>query len=436
MNKQLLKDISASLNLGTEGAEVDMTEENPAILEGETSAANTIEDIAEDEAASDLIENMDEGLDDEESVEELVAVVESAQASGKALTRVEAAALTITFAQITKKHFKDPIAQLPAREANEDMSLANLNLACESLKESASNIFKSVMDQIKKIIETVKDFLSRHLNKYTWLQKRGSKIYATINSLTDIVPGSTVVDAKVLGIDGDLSLETIARYSGSMVNIDNASTGVHIGHLFGEVNAVDSSAESGAHTKIFSDINTESERRFNEISEGFKVRGPGAKEVPENIKKWFGVPGNHYFGLKDLGKGLLVCSLGKTNVEFDADAAKTNLEFPNKDVAAKMAKDITGIARILGVGTSKHMRDWTKIRLGDSIQKRSGNVDTRHNTKEKENAKLVVAYTKEVAGLAITASKINFDFCKAVLDFLDAAMTNKEIEGEATEAKA
>lgn len=436
MRNKLLQDLTKSLRLGTESAELEMTAEDPGVLESETVQANTIEDVAEDKADAELIEASDDSLDDEEAVEELVAVVESATASGKGLSRIEAAALKVTFAQITGKYFQDPMAQFPARESNDAMDISNTNLATESLKESAKKIGGSIIAKIKEIVAKVMDFISRMTNKFVWLENRAKKVFAGYSKIDEVVPGSAQVKAQYMGINNELSIDIIKNGLQVTDQIDGVYFHSPVAeilrkfNLSGETMAVNTPNGETSHTKIFSDINEVVKDTFDKASEGMKVYGPGNKMVPEDVKAFVELPGNNYYGFIEIdGKGLFCPVAGKLDRKYDADAAKTTLEFPTKEVGIELSRHISKVVHDMKGNSAKTLKRWRENNLSDDIQRKSGNTETRHDTTEKESQALVLKYIKNVAGLHINFEKFNFDFLNATLDWLGAALQNKEIEG-------
>lgn len=438
MRNKILADLSRSLNLGRESAEVEMTEEQYGATEDETVSANSIENIAEDQATEEIIEESTDGIDASEDLDELAVVVESHHATGKSLSRVEAAALRMTIQQVGKKHFKDPLAALPARESTSELSVSDLHLATEGLKESAGNLIKSIIEQIKKIVAAVVDFLSRIIDKYRWLTNRAKKVYAAATSVKEIVPGSVNVDAKFMGTGGEIDLESVSRYIKTIESIE-AST--HFNQNFDFLKeilkeptmAVSAVEGETAHTKIFSDINTQVKDKFDSISgAGFKVHGPGSKLVAENVKAFVELPGDRYYGFEDIeGKGLFCPVFDKMNREYDADAARTNLAFPDKENLIDYARTLAKATQGIGNMSTRTMRNWKNGWDIKDIQTKSGNVGTRADTAEKESAKLVLKYVKGLTTLRVNADQFNFGFISATLDWLEAAMRNKEIEGEA-----
>lgn len=447
MRNEILKELYQSL--GVESAEVDMTAEDPGILEYETGSAQTIEDVEEDKVTEEVIDASLEPIEDAEVVEDLVAVVEHAQATSGHLTRFEAAALKLTFNQVGNKYFKDPIAQLPATESANGMGSYELTLASESLKESATNIFKQTYEMLKKIFEKVVDFFSRLINKQKWLAKRAAKLAEAVRGKTEWVEGTTNVNAKYLAQNGKVSDDIIEKFMSALLPLymisNSSSLGLDLGWLeeilanlkkMGGEGSGDEKVvldeNHGAFNKMFSDINSRVVKQFQEASKDFEVRSGGSKIVPSNIKQWAEIPGNMYFGYGTIAeKNIYKPMIGKLEQEADLDEVKTNIPFATKEQAIELSTGCVKAAKDLTLKMSKNLQKWQQNKTFKNLQANSGNADTRQNSTDKESLKIMVEYIKAVTSFNVGLDNMLHYFLLGVIEWLEASVKGEAIEGQA-----
>ncbi len=434
MSNQLMKDLMKSLKLGTESADALIEKEPTGVLESETTSADSIDDVAVSEETTADLDDVESTLDESEAVEELAAATESAAARGHKFSRIEAAALKLALCSISKRHYKDPLSLLPARESNSAMAISDLNLATESLKETASNMLKKAMEAIKAALQRVKDFITRFTNKYLWIGNRFKKIYAAAKDKNDFVDGTVPVNAKVLTVDGKVTGESIEKYA---IAIGAAGNFFRPDYCYVAIDGKDVKVTNhGTHSQIFAATNNVINEEWEQAVD--YLVDAGSKVVNGKIEgtvKSLNLPGGYNMALAKVGSSdVLVPALIKGE-GVDMDSARTQAETLPKKQVIELAKNMVDASESLRVRSTKAARELDINRFMRMVHERHVMSDSIDNS-EKEEVRLLASFTTQLSKAAIDYNNYLFGYMVATAEYLEATIKTGDLEGEFAEGKA
>lgn len=438
MKNKLMSDLRMSLRLGTESDTTPNAENVDAdqfVQECDTVSAHSIENLEEAEATDEVVEATDDQMDAAEAVEDLVTAVESAQAIGKPLTRIEAAALTVAFSQITRKHYKDPISMLPARESNQAYAMSDLNLATESLKETAKDLYQKAVEAIKEILKKIGDFIKKFLDKYEFLARRFGACLKAANGATDDTTGKVPVKTNTFILKGVVSKEIILSSLTIVAQMENDA-------LFGDVtrlvNEKDVSKDNSTHRDIFQRISTKVRVDMEAVGEIVKNNG----SAPENIKDYVLLPGNKLLGSEALGETdllvLKIAGLTKTDDPEVVGESKEDIQTLVDVASIKMIKEVSkkgyDIAKSLRTNRNAVVRE---IRVDNVLKgfKASVNGDETLDSNDKMQTKALVKYVAATSKYVQDMSLYGYNTLNGVAEYLEACLKAGSIDADSQEVE-
>lgn len=438
MKNKLMADLNRSLRLGIE-SDLTPNAENvdieDMVRECDTVSAHSIENTEEAEATNEILEATDNQMDSAEAVEDLVTAVESAQSAGKPLTRIEAAALTVAFSQITRKHYKDPISMLPARESNQAYAMGDLNLARESLKETAKDLYNKAVEAIKEILKKIGDFIKKFLDKYEFLARRFGACLKAANESTSDTNGKVPVKTNTFILQGKVSKEIILNSLGTVAQMDKDA-------LFGDVttliNEKDVSKDNSTHREIFQRISTKVRVDMEAVGTIIKNNG----NAPENIKDYVLLPGNKLLGSEALGETdllvLKISSLTKTNdpevVGDSKEDIQTLVEVASNKMIKEVAKKGYDLAKRLRINRAKSTRDLHADAILKGF-KESVNAEETLDNKDKLQAKTLVKYVAATSKYVQDMSLYGYNILNGVAEYLEACLKAGGIDADSKEVE-
>lgn len=438
MNKNLIADLNKTLRLGTESDVTPNTENVDAddlVRECDTVSANSIENTEEAAATNDIIDDVDDQMDSAEAVEDLTAAVESASNSGKPLTRIEAAALTIAFAQATRKHYKDPVSLLPARESNQAYAMSDLNLAQESLKETASDLYKKAVAAIKEILKKVGDFIKKFIDKYGFLARRFGACLKAANEATADPNGKVPVKTNTFIKNGKVNKEMVL---GAVNVVEQMDSDVLFGDVTSIIGEKDISSDDSSHKEIFQRISTKVRVDMESVGEIIKNNG----NAPENIRDYVLIQGNKFLGSEAIGEtDLLVLKIGSLTKTDDAEIVGESKEdiqtlvevIPNKRIK-EVSKQGFELTKRLRANRGKVAREWRVENVLKGF-KTSVNADETLDTSEKTQAKTLVKYVAATSKYLQDLSLYGYNILSGVAEYLEACLKASAIDADSTEVE-
>lgn len=162
------------ISLGVESAEAVVEAEVPN--EGEGVMANHLDTVDEIQDFQDDVDTLEDFSDTVESTSDLAVAVESAIASGKGLSRIEAAALTKALKASAGKYIEIENNVVPGTES--------YDVALHDGKENTAHNKEQTKEAGKGLKETIKAFIQAIIKK---IKAIGLKFKNMIKSVTDRV---------------------------------------------------------------------------------------------------------------------------------------------------------------------------------------------------------------------------------------------------------
>lgn len=452
MKDSILNELNKSLKLGTESddnynAEDMPTDELVGIDEGETGSAQSIEDIAEETAIDDIADAAEDESDAAEAVEDLVAVVEHAQNNMQKLSRLEAAALKVTFMQITKGHYKNPESLLPARESHQETEFADLALARESLAETGKDFVKKVIEHIKKLFEMAKNFLLKLVNKYAALRQRLQRVYREAKSMNDSSSnsrdlegsaeaggrGNITIDNKYLTINGKVDPKTINSAVSGLESISDFIYDYGSKLTGRELSTLDDRDTN--ENRIFESISKRTKQLIDSIAEV----SPGIVENGEGLDAEYvaPLPGEWAVGGKKVADNLIVPVIGSMPGNDKAESKHANVTPATPEEVMYGAKN--AIKAIMQA--ERHANDMSRAFKVDSIIESMltyANQDTVHQVDSEkravelsgEKAKKMQKFATALTTFLQKSANYTYNFLNAAAGYYEQSLkANSAIEG-------
>lgn len=226
------------ISLGVESAEAIVEAEVPN--EGEGVMASHLDTVDEIQDFQDDVDTLDDFSDTVESTSDLAVAVESAIASGKGLTRIEAAALTKALKASAGKYIEIENNVVPGIESY-DIALhdGNENTAHnkEQTKEASKGLKETIKAFIQAIIKKIKAIGLKFKNMIKSVTDRVGKIQQKLKNTADLLKNTPEFGKQEikfnslnLHIDGKFdgaailsSLEDLKRIGSTLLG-DNFST--------------------------------------------------------------------------------------------------------------------------------------------------------------------------------------------------------------------
>lgn len=445
MKDSILSELNKSLKLGTESddnynAEDLPTDELVGIDEGETGSAQSIEDIAEDVATDDILDEGEDDLDAANAVEDLVAVVEHAQNNMQKLSRLEAAALKVTFMQITQGRYKDPASLLPARESHQETEFADLTLARESLAETAKDLIKKAIEQIKLAIKRLGDFVKKLTDKFGFLTRRYQAIYKKAKESTGTPNGRNVneeeiegaskrsnvqVATKYLAVDGKVTGRTVIDFIDTFDEIDLRIYQYGRSH-FGEKVARDDTDNSTEG--LVQNISSQTSNLIKNIAEVSYNKVSHGEGVGENITEFVKAPGEYYFGAEKVSGGLVVPVIGKIDRDGSVDGKTAAVRPATKDEIISGAETAQKTIDTLRRTSSKLARE---IRVESLIDRQVlENAFVERSALPKDEIKLLTTFAGKLTRFIGDSNQYFYNFLEATAGYFESSLDSSDaIEG-------
>lgn len=457
MKSTIMDELNKSLKLGTESDETFNAEDLPTnelVSEGDMGSAHSIEDIAEDQATAEIEDEAEEFNDASEAVEDLAVVVEHAQNNLQKLTPIEAIALKKTFMQITKGRYKNPESLLPARESHHASDFENLTLVHESLVETGKDLVKRAIEEIKKLFGRLKDFISKLVDKYGFLERRFQAIYRQASTMLesgsgqmrDLDNGSegestssgnnpkVTVKAKYLAINGKVNPEIVRSTIGGLSDL---STYIY---NYGE-------KLLGREVSVKDDLETTENRIFESISERTrelvdfvgKLQHMSVEEGnnPLQMEFFAHLPGDFAIGGKKIEDNLIVPVVANIKGAEKSESNHANILVATPDEAKVTAKHAIEGIRTVKAHTHSLVRDMKTHLILERMLK-NANVDNDDKDR-KDHQKLATSgeTTKKLVKFAGALTKFMqqsnaylYDFYNAAAEYYEQSLkANTAIEG-------
>lgn len=161
------------LNLGIEQAEVELQSNPEDFNEGDSVSASEIESVGEMKEMTDDVDQLDDFAEATDTAVDLNVAVESALASGKGLSRIEAAALTKALEASVGRYVTIENNLVPAiesydvavhdgRSASVDSNNKEQTVAAKKgIKEGIKAFIEAIIKKIKTIINAAKGFFKK-----------------------------------------------------------------------------------------------------------------------------------------------------------------------------------------------------------------------------------------------------------------------------------
>lgn len=455
MKRSLLSDLNASLRLGTEsfdeGVDMEETESVEPIPEGETATAQDLESMDTSEAVDELTDDVDEEIESSESVDDLAVAVETAKGLNRPLSRFEAIALTAAYHQVTRKHYKDPLSMLPAREAHHTTNVVELHLVHESLKETATDLYKKAAETIKEIIKKIVAFIGSLINKHGALQKRFSNIYKMAKERKVQLEGKTPVTIGLFEMDGKVTLDNVV---GCVDLIDRVEKESHFSKSPIDTDGKAMTADDSTYRGLIQSLSTKARSDVEMCGDIGKNTG----QAPEEVVEFVAIPGNNFIGTARIGESdLLGLKLGKLkagkndpeDAEFadvsasgakskhrpDGSKRQTMVETPTKESIIKLSKECFELLDRIKRDSSANMRKLKAQHVFDDHRATQGG-DEQHDTSDKTRVKLMVRYVSGQATFLRDFNTWSFNKLVGLAEFFEDAIKSDAIEGQSTEGKA
>lgn len=260
--------------LGVESAEIDEAtsvvaediQEEP--VEAESSVAEAIEGVGDDEEIT-AIEEQGEDLDDAtEGLEELDAAVESYQGSGKSLTPIEAAALNLTLRQTVSRFVKDTGDLVPAAENFNTDGVYSTTLACEGIKDAAKSFGEGVVAAAKKAWEKLKEIVAAIVNRFRSIEARADRVIVRAKEAKGLAAGEIEFSKDKISVggaaDGQILKDGLSRMRNSLEALVGAPKSEEALKILEEINGGDKTQKVSSKA-VFEGYNKFMEQSFRKI---------------------------------------------------------------------------------------------------------------------------------------------------------------------------
>lgn len=452
MKRDLLKELNFSLRLGQESADNELTEteQYDNIDEGESATSQDIESTEVSEEVGQVEDVADTQIDDAESVDELVTATEHLKSLNKPLSRIEAAALTLAFHQVTKKHYKKPLDLLPAREAHQGTNVVDLNLVHESFKETAKDMYNKAIETIKMIIKKITEFVRGIIDKYGALERRFGNIHKAARTESYNEEGTAQALAGLFEMGGKADFVAINAIPELIMEMDK-------NHLFAEsiadVNGREITEDQSSHAELFRRLSTKVRNDVDAVGDIKKNDGRAPSEVIEYSE----LPGNSYIGTVKVGEtDLLAKKIGKLSagkddpedIEFrdvgshggkgskrgDNENQKrmVTIKVPNKGQVLQLSKNCFEAVKTFKVISNAEVRKLHNIRILEQVRQEAGG-DEHLDSGEKAQIKTLVKYVTIQSNFLRDLSSWGYERMVGVASFLEGVIKNQSIDADSKE---